>query len=599
MPQPEQSPINCRLETSPFSSAVKARGGWTPVVVFLAVLIGCGWDLGRAPLWGTEGHRAITAHQLATGGQNQTWADWLYPQLYGSYQRKPPLHYWILALTEKTLGQGNELVWRLPSVLAAASLGALLAAMSQRWFGSIAGAGMIPGGVPGGVPGAIPGAVAGLAYLGLFALWSQNRSADIDSMHTFAAVAAACCLLEVSWRSSSKRWAWGLAGILFSSAAMLLKGHACLPVLLGAIFGPALVLRSTRGLRQPWPWAMLGLGISLLCLWLLAITRLPQHTQSSGQFGGLSEALQRLIVGNGRQFLQALTLPAVLFAYALPVSLAVPILIFPWPGVWRRLAEDQKQIAGSLLGALGGAMVIGILAGMTNPRYSYVALPLLCPLAGLAAALWRDGLLPKYWPSILRWVSAVTIVALGIGAVVLTALTWKESPHPWAMAAMTGGVSLAGIWTFQRIPARHRQPTPDTTLPPALGGFSLMLVLTAMLFGLQWNQGKARRSAYAAGAVLRQAVGEGTTVSAGIMLRDQPELFFYAHAQPRALGFDLVEPRDLGADQWVILTDREWQACAEPMADRLTLIARLPTRPPGSVLAWYSAAGNGRQNQEK
>src|SRR2546423_3601291 len=62
------------------------------VMVFLFALACFSFSLGAAPLAGTEGHRAITAHQMVQRGS------YLIPTLYGyTYLKKPPLHYWILA----------------------------------------------------------------------------------------------------------------------------------------------------------------------------------------------------------------------------------------------------------------------------------------------------------------------------------------------------------------------------------------------------------------------------------------------------------------------------------------------------------------------
>src|SRR5437868_4222725 len=69
--------------------------------------------LGLTPLSGTEGHRALTAHQMVQSHR------WLVPMLFGRpYLAKPPLHYWLIAVTETLAGRGNVFVWRLPSAIA-------------------------------------------------------------------------------------------------------------------------------------------------------------------------------------------------------------------------------------------------------------------------------------------------------------------------------------------------------------------------------------------------------------------------------------------------------------------------------------------------
>ncbi len=144
------------------------------LAVFVAIVAVSTVKLGDTPLNGTEPHRAIPAHQMLESGE------WLIPQLWGQpYLAKPPLHYWTLAVAEFLVGGGGEWIWRLPSAAAAGLLGAVVCVFSRRWFGPLAGL------------------VAGVSCLGLVALWSQARKADIDALHTLSVVAAALCLVEL------------------------------------------------------------------------------------------------------------------------------------------------------------------------------------------------------------------------------------------------------------------------------------------------------------------------------------------------------------------------------------------------------------------
>src|SRR4051794_26805161 len=82
------------------------------------------FSLGMSPLAGTEGHRAITAHQMLKRH------NFLIPSLYGyTYLKKPPLHYWILAGFEYLLVP-RELIWRLPSAISAAMMAAFVGLMT-------------------------------------------------------------------------------------------------------------------------------------------------------------------------------------------------------------------------------------------------------------------------------------------------------------------------------------------------------------------------------------------------------------------------------------------------------------------------------------
>src|SRR5205809_823324 len=118
------------------------------LVIFLLGCLCFTFNLGAAPLSGTEGHRAITAHQMLQSHH------YLVPSLYGyTYLKKPPLAYWTLALFERLFG-AHEFVWRLPSVLAASAMAAFICLMTARWFDRVSGL------------------AAGIACLSLIALWS-------------------------------------------------------------------------------------------------------------------------------------------------------------------------------------------------------------------------------------------------------------------------------------------------------------------------------------------------------------------------------------------------------------------------------------------
>jgi 4-amino-4-deoxy-L-arabinose transferase-like glycosyltransferase len=201
------------------------------LVIFSLVLLCMTWRLGQAPLAGTEGHRAVTAHQMAAGGQ------WLTPTLYGEpYLTKPPLHYWLLAATSRITGSSAEWVWRLPAALAAALLAAAMTIFAARWFGPVAGL------------------VCGLSFLALIPLWSQSRSADIDSVNTLFTVLTALGLIDMTM-STRRGWRLAIPTGAAIAAMLLAKGPAGLPVAAAAMIGPAIAMRSWRPLRSGSAWS--------------------------------------------------------------------------------------------------------------------------------------------------------------------------------------------------------------------------------------------------------------------------------------------------------------------------------------------------------
>src|SRR5439155_24341130 len=143
----------------------------------------------------------------------------------------------------------SEFVWRLPSVLAAAAMAAFIGIMTARWFDRIAGL------------------TAGVACISLVALWSQSRSADIDSLNTFATIGTALCLIDLVWNPLSRPAIWIPIGGLFFGAALLIKLPACLPVVVGSIVCPMVLNRTLRPLRQPRVYAVPMIGWVVLMTW--------------------------------------------------------------------------------------------------------------------------------------------------------------------------------------------------------------------------------------------------------------------------------------------------------------------------------------------
>ncbi|HTW95927.1 MAG TPA: glycosyltransferase family 39 protein [Tepidisphaeraceae bacterium] len=312
-------------------------------IVFVVSLAAYCFMLGDAPLAGTEGHRALTAHQMVQSGH------WLLPRLYGQlYLKKPPLAYWMIALSETIFGRANEWVWRFPSAFFSAVLAAALCLFSDNWFGR-----------PAGI-------VAGFANLALVATWAQNRSADIDAMNSAAAVLAACGLIHLQAGPVKHRALTIILTGLAVGAALMIKGPEGMTVIGGAIFAPWIVQRK-------WNWvSLVPLAIGLCCFGAYAAAAYHQIRAEHLplDLSGFAEAEQKATPSVSRLLWMVMLTPT-LFVFALPVSLVIP---FAW--------NDRRPRARCLLYCVALAVIFAFCSGMTNPRYAYVILPMLCPLVG-------------------------------------------------------------------------------------------------------------------------------------------------------------------------------------------------------------------------
>ena len=312
-------------------------------LVFLVSLAAYCFMLGDAHLAGTEGQRALTAHQMVQSGH------WLLPRLYGQlYLKKPPLAYWMIAISETIFHRASEWVWRFPSALFSALLAAGICLFSESWFGR-----------PAGI-------VAGFSHLALVATWAQNRSADIDAMNSAASVLAACGLIHLQVGPVKHRALTIILTGLAIGAALLIKGPAGLTIIGGAIFAPWIVQKKLN-------WrSLIPLAIGLCCFatYALAAYLRIRADHLPLDLSGLSEA-EAKATPTAAHILAILALPFILVVYALPVSLVIPV-------VWK----DTRPRVRSVLLAVALAMAFAMCSGMTNPRYAYVILPMLCPLVG-------------------------------------------------------------------------------------------------------------------------------------------------------------------------------------------------------------------------
>ncbi len=369
--------------------------------------------LGEAPLSGTEGHRALTAHQMIESGE------WLAPRLYGRpYLRKPPLHYWLIAAAETIAGRAGEWVWRAPSAIAATGMVLLAAVFSARWIGPSA---------------ALPG---GLACAAMVPLWSQSRSADIDAVNTLATALAAWLTLDLSFRPA-RAWlrAWLLA--LAAGAALLAKGPAGLPAVGAAAAAAAAHARRKGYPREFGRNATLGFGAAaaLFAMWALAAAARFHARGEAPDLSGAIEVLN-MVRGHGLpKWLEVLAMPVRVFVYALPFSLA------PWLAHRKATEEDDPAFVAArwsgrvfLWGSLATAA-----AGATNPRYGYPCLPLLAPAA---AAVWtrRRELAPRA-RRVVDVGGALVAVALVAGAIAFV---------PYDVARRTRRSSIPAAAELQR-----------------------------------------------------------------------------------------------------------------------------------------------------
>jgi 4-amino-4-deoxy-L-arabinose transferase-like glycosyltransferase len=558
------------LEATAGMSAQKSGATAFDLLLVLAVglFVNCVY-LGSGPLAGTEGHRALVGHQMATGGS------WLLPKLYDQvYLAKPPLDYWILASLEKLTGTANERIWRLPSAIAGAMMAVFLCWIGGRWFGRL-----------GGV-------ATGISCCGMVTLWGQNHTAEIDALNTLACVVTSCLFIDLGFFAERRRAAIALAAGLAFGAALLIKGPVGLTGIGAALLGPAIFNRTGRALKQPWPWFAFAIGSGMFGVYVMAALREFRILGLPLETSGVHEVWIHLWNEDDRitYLIPTLLLPVVLLVYAMPVSFFFPMAFYA--PLWNAgtipqeiFSDRQRQLLRAVVGTLVVACVISMLCAFSFPRYSYSWLPLSCLVTGAVVAAWVRGVYPR---KITDWLH-VALVAAGIGfmgiMIVLVVLCIKE--HAGNAAALFGSLALGLIlnvltirWTLQ-----NRQSW-------VVGAVIVLLLLTGLLFGMREGADRWRRSAAQFAVIVRSRVPAGDTVTTGHLVLDQPEIFYYSRVNVESHPFSMFIPREFPTSRWMLLEPVEYAYWQKKMPGRLTDVQAMQNRGITAVLAWYEAKGD-------
>jgi len=481
-----------------------------------------GLHLGDSPLDRTEPFRALVAHQMAHGGS------WLVPHLYGElYLRKPPLIYWIEASVELLFHHGNEFIWRLPSAVGSALLAMFVAWWSGRWFGQRA---ILP---------------SGFACLALIAVWDQDRSADIDALNTAFAVITSAAVLELLYGNTRWKFFWTIAFGLSLGATLLLKGPGGLPQIFAAMFGPPLLLRDWRPLRKSRTPLILGLliGFAIFAAYVIAAKTELNKLNIPPDPTGWYEVIEKTFLHGWSSRVKALVTPFALLAFALPASAALPFSIL----IIRKMPVDdfRRVRVMALLGTLGLAVLIWLIEGNDNPRYEYVMLPLLAPLVGFA---WTN------WP---RREFGAHQIELGLCALfslvsAVSAFKLQRVHGDWILtAAATVSILLTGALA---VAFARRQALAARAAGPVV---VVLILLFAFPMAARKNAERQRKSAKNPAAQLRAIIGDSPRVSAAGVVRDLPELFYYAGVDVDSYGEyglpQLVQHRG----HWVVISQGE------------------------------------------
>lgn len=524
------------------------------------------------PISGTEGHRSLTAHQMIVSNQ------YLIPVLYGRpYLAKPPLHYWLIVLSEWTFG-ANDAAWRLPSAVCGAAMCAISCLMAARWFGRWAGL------------------ISGMLGVAMIVVWGEHQVSDVDGTNRIFVTLAALFALDAIVGPSagtSARWIWALASSVCMAAMLMIKGPGGLPIIGGLWLWIAIVAKRNKSyswLKSPGYWLPLLLGAAALtCYIFVALHEIPRRGLSR-DFGGLREAGQNMVPSTLSRYIKALFVPPLIFLYSFPLTLS---LVF-----WRSkrvrdaVPARQRNIAGLIAGGVLISWIICFVSGMSNPRYAYVTLSILCPLGGVVAVAMsrlsgaRLADSPQGW---LRVTGIGVSIAFAVAGIPLTVLCLKlnqGSPKglvAGAIVATAAGVAMC-ILTVIRV---HNGWTWAI-------GLILQAAIISYPFGLYRRLDRTKSSGIHIARIIEKIVGPNAPMAVGGGITYKPEIFYYAGTRTKAFLPVEFRPDRVAPETWLFMQEFElkkvWKDALAPTGKQLQRVTQV-TRGGETqyFIAWYGA----------
>lgn len=338
------------------------------------------------------------------------------------YTQKPPLYFWLAALTGLPAGHVDELAARLPSALAGVGCVALTLWIG-RWLLGHAGSALLAG---------------ALLATSLRFAWTARR-VQLDVLLTGFELIAIAIFLFLELRRggierarSHPRAVLGLHAAL--GAAALVKGPVgWLPVL---VFAGYLAwegrLAAMRAILPAWSWL---LSVAPVTLWITGAVAL-------GPAGFAERAVTENLIGRifeGSSHAR----PLYYYAYQLPLDFLPWSILLPFalPLVWQWTRAERHRSAGRFLLVWAGLPFI-LFSLSAGKRGLYLlpifpALALLATVAGVRLARgtgWDAGSAARLAKAAL----AIGLLELALFTLILPQLHDEKSPRPIALAAASG-----------------------------------------------------------------------------------------------------------------------------------------------------------------
>ena len=410
--------------------------------------------LGMPLLDPDEGLYAEIAREMLTSG------DWVIPHVNGlPYLEKPPLYFWLTALTFQLFGP-SEWATRLWSAISALGTVLLTWRIGRRLYGALAGL----------MAGVVVATVVGNAL--------YVRRASTDQLFVFCLTLAMYGFLRDAERPDRGR-ARFLLFYLGAALGVLAKGFlgVVFPVLIVGL-GLATVRRSGLRSSVALGWRELNLVRGTALFAMIAVpwhALVAWHSPMLFNFYVVDNHLLRFL--DARRYVED-DVPSSTLAFLV----ASFLWAFPWSvfTLARRDPDRSPQGRWRPVVVIWLVAVVGLFA-LSRFKHEYYALPAFPALAVLVGAAWTSG------RDIGRW---LVIGLVGCGAVGIWAL--------WVGAELTPAQALSGLAelnAYYRILRDQGAAFPFAAARPfgrLLQGLGLVLIAGWGLATLFWLRGRHR-----------------------------------------------------------------------------------------------------------
>ncbi len=392
--------------TPPARTRPDARSLLAVLAIITLAILAHGLRLADAPLKGEETRRGRFASEILSSG------DWIVTtQQMHIWVDRPPLQYWLIAISYSLLGESDVHALRLPSLLAS-TLAALLAFWTARRL-----------------RGDLAGLLAGAMLLSMGLMLDLGARAETDAIFT-ALLAASLLTWLHGYRTGMSQWTtWILAGAL-AGLATLAKGTQGPITFLGTVWLFLLFRRDWRWLLSPAHAAGLLAFAGVYAAWFVPLVAdLGWSAAHAAMVGPTTERFN----APWWQYIKHASLyaPEVLIGM-LPWS---PLLfLYALPRFRRTLADAAPDLAFLFLAILI-LFIPNWIVPWARGRYFLPAYPLAAILCAIAAApvLVAAGSDPRrrLWFHFAR-ASGIVGAIVAVGLLTLWAFSLADSSRlPW------------------------------------------------------------------------------------------------------------------------------------------------------------------------